>query len=564
MMGSRFYAVVAILLGAMGWMAVTSVRDESQTWDEAIHLSAGYSYWKTGDYRLNPEHPPLGKLWNAIPLLFGDVPLPLGHPSWQKNQEFEFGLQFLYNGPYPAGDLLFQARMMTVAIMLLFGLSLAIWVRAKFSAEVAIAVLVFYCFDPTIIAHGRYVTSDLLIAFTSFLAAISWLWWLERGRWWRLGIAGVALGLAMAGKYSWPFLLPVFILIALLQRIPLKRIAEGLIVVVMFGAVVVAITYAPLSSKLIPATQRYRKAHPQTILLSKAIEGTYESKTTLGRIAMAVAPRLGIQDHPYLLGILKHASHSRMGHHAYLFGQVSESGWWYYFPAALAVKMPVGQILALILAIVIWVRHRIFSPAGFQLAALFTVLYLSIAMFAGINIGVRHLLPILPFLFVVMAVTLAGRSWRVALAVCLLLSAAETIWRHPYHLSFINLLAGGPDQGYKYLADSNIDWGQDFRRLRTWKDTNLGDDHLCVASFGGGSMEYFGLSGSPVPHSDDLPGRQDVDCMAAVSVTLLAGDYVGRDTYAWLRELTPVARIGHSIHIYDLRARNRRARIPKE
>lgn len=563
MTGSRFYTVVALLLGAMGWMAVSSVRDESQTWDEAIHLSAGYSYWKTGDYRLNPEHPPLGKLWNSIPLLFGDVPLPLGHPSWQKNQEFEFGLQFLYNGPYPAGDLLFQARMMTIVTMLLFGLSLAIWVRAKFSTEVAIAVLVLYCFDPTIIAHGRYVTSDLLIAFTSFLAAISWLWWLERGRWWRLGIAGVALGLAMASKFSWPFLLPVFVLIAFLQRITLKRLAAGLIVVVTLGAVMVAITYAPLASKLIPATQRYRKAHPQTILLSKAIDGTYESKTTLGSIAIAIAPRLGIQDHPYLIGILKHASHSRMGHHAYLFGQVSESGWWYYFPAALAVKAPVGQILAFILAIILLVRKRKFSPAGFQLAVAFLVIYLAIAMFASINIGVRHLLPMLPFLFVAIAILLADH-WPVALAVCLVLSATETVWRHPYHLSFNNLLVGGPDQGYKYLADSNIDWGQDFKRLRTWKDANLGTDNLCVAYFGGASVEYFGLSGFPVPHSNDLPGRQDVDCMAAVSVTLLAGDYVGRDTYAWLRELTPVARIGHSIHIYDLRARKRKARNPKE
>ena len=127
------------------------------------------------------------------------------------------------------------------------------------------------------------------------------------------------------------------------------------------------------------------------------------------------------------------------------------------------------------------------------------------------------------------------------------------------HLPFINFLAGGPDEGYKYLADSNIDWGQDFKRLRTWKDANLGDDHLCVAYFGGASMEYFGLSGSPVPHSDDLRGRNEADCMAAVSVTLLVGDYVGRDTYGWLRERTPVARIGHSIHIYDLRARNRKA-----
>ena len=556
MTNRRFFVIVAVLLGAMAWMMVVSVEAESQTWDEAMHLAAGYSYWKTGDYRLNPEHPPLGKLLNAIPLLFLDVPLPVQHPSWIDNDEFRFGQQFLYNGPYSAGDLLFRARMVTVAITLLLGLCLALWTRSYFSSEIALAALGFYCFDPTVIAHGRYITSDLLIAFTSFLAAIAWLWWIEKPGAKRLLVVGIALGLAMASKYSWPFLLPVFVLIGLLRKVPVKRLVLSMVVQLLVGGMVVALVYAPQISKLIPATQGYRKAHPDTVLLSKALEGTYESKTMLGRAATAVSGRLGIQAHPYLLGIVKHAGHVQLGHPAYLLGKVSDFGWWYYFPVAFFVKEPIGLLLAVAFCLAALFGDRVKFAAALQLPGMVMVIYWAMAMAANINIGYRHLLPVLPFLFVIVAVLLHGR-WPSILAACLLLQAGETVWRHPYPLAFFNVLAGGPEKGGNYLADSNIDWGQDLKRLRAWKETYAAKDNLCIAYFGGAPLEYFGMTGRAVPHSDDVAGRDTMDCFAAVSVTLLVGAYEGREAYAWLRGREPLVRIGYSIYVYDLRGLKR-------
>ena len=548
-----FSVMVAVLLGAMAWMMVFSIEAESQTWDEAMHLAAGYSYWKTGDYRLNPEHPPLGKLLNAIPLLFLDVPLPVQHPAWIDNDEFRFGQQFLYKSTYSAGDLLFRARMVTVAITLLFGLCLALWTRSKFSSEIAIAALGFYCFDPTVIAHGRYITSDLLIAFTSFLAAIAWLWWTERPGTHRLMIAGIALGLAMASKYSWPFLLPVFVCVGLWRKVPVKRLVLSMVVQLLVGAMVVALVYAPQAAKLIPATQGYRKAHPDTVLLSKALEGTYESKTMLGRAATAVSGRLGIQAHPYLLGIVKHAGHAQLGHSAYLLGKVSDFGWWYYFPVAFVVKEPVGLLLAVAFCVAALFGDRVKFEPALQLAAVVMVIYWGLAMTANINIGYRHLLPVLPFLYVAVATLLHGR-WPSILVACLLLQAGETVWRHPYHLAFFNVLVGGPEKGGNYLADSNIDWGQDLKRLRVWKETYAAKDKLCIAYFGGAPLEYFGMTGRAVPHSDDAA---TVDCFAAVSVTLLVGAYEGREAYAWLRGREPLVRIGYSIYVYDLRGLKR-------
>ncbi len=551
MSNAKFFAIAGLLLSVMAWMLVSSVREESQTWDEAIHLAAGYSYWKTGDYRMNPEHPPLGKLLNAIPLLWINPPLPLTHPSWLQKDEFKFGLQFLYYGPDSPRDLLFRARLVTVALTLLFGLCLALWSRCYFSDWVTIAVLALFCFDPTVIAHGRYVTTDLAMAFASFLAAAAWLSWLEKGGKWRLLAAGLTLGLAMASKYSWPFLLVVFLLLALAIRAPWKRTVLGLPAALALGAIVVAATYAPVAGKLMPATQSYRRAHPEAILLSKAIEGGFEAATPLGQLATWASARLGIQDHPYLLGILKHAVHARLGHSAYLLGQVSDFGWWYYFPVALAVKEPVGLLLGVALGVVAGLSMwRV--PAALKLAGLVVVVYLTIAMLTSINIGIRHLLPLLPFLYVVVAVVLFDR-WPRLLLFCILLMATETIWRHPHHLPFFNFLAGGPGNGSRFLADSNLDWGQDFKRLRDWRDANLGNDHLCLAYFGGASMEYYGMAGSPVPHTDDAEGRKSVDCIAAVSATLLVGAYDTPKAYQWLRETKPWGRVGYTYYLFDLR-----------
>ena len=117
---------------------MVSVRDESQTWDEGIHIGAGYSYWKTGDYRLNREHPPLGKLIASLPLLWLDLHLPTDHPSWQTADEVEFGKQLLYKNTVLADTMLFRCRLMMIGLTLLFGACIAFWTRSYFGVPVAV------------------------------------------------------------------------------------------------------------------------------------------------------------------------------------------------------------------------------------------------------------------------------------------------------------------------------------------------------------------------------------------------------------------------------------------
>src|SRR5579872_6984959 len=107
MMDRFFLPAAALLLAAMACAQVASICLESQTFDEGTHLAAGLSYWKTGDYRMNPEHPPLAKLLCAVPLLFMDVTLPFQFPAWQERNEVDFGAYFLYTNRLPADAILF-------------------------------------------------------------------------------------------------------------------------------------------------------------------------------------------------------------------------------------------------------------------------------------------------------------------------------------------------------------------------------------------------------------------------------------------------------------------------
>src|SRR5713226_9420209 len=169
-----FWPVALLLLGIMGVTQVLSVREEAQTFDEGFDLAAGYSYWKTGEFRINTEHPPAGKWIDAAPLLFFKPKLPIEHPSWKQRDNAAFGREFLYHNTVPADTMLFAGRMMSVAATLSFGLVLALWTKREFGALAAALALLFFSFDPNVIAHGRYITSDIFVTVFSFLSCISW------------------------------------------------------------------------------------------------------------------------------------------------------------------------------------------------------------------------------------------------------------------------------------------------------------------------------------------------------------------------------------------------------
>ncbi len=555
--GLWFWPAVSILLAFMMFVQVASIRQETQTWDEGFDLAAGYSYWKTGDFRINREHPPLGKFINAIPLLFLNPTLPLDHPSWKKADNADFGSRFLYYNRVPADTLLFWARLMTILVTLGLGLSLAWWARRRFGAGVALFALLLFVLDPNLTAHGRYVTSDMFVTAFSFLACITWGEYLMTNRRRDLALAGITFGLAMVSKFSALFLVPVFGLLYMVRWLhgragfDPKRLLRDAVAVAVLAALVVVVVYAPEAGLLIPG-----KGNPPRPSLYSQVD----QRTLYGKAAGWIGGRLGLRAHSFPVALGMVFAHNDMGHQAYLLGKQSQMGWWYFFPVTFAVKTPTGVLLALALfvALLPWIRPK---PIPFEWYILIVpaVVYFGFSVSSHINIGIRHLLPIYPFLYILIAAGLAGCKWRgrtPALALIGLLVAVESLSIYPHYLAFFNWPSGGPGNGPKYLVDSNIDWGQDVKKLKRYMVANH-IPQVWVCYFGRAELWYYGLDAPSLPPQGKLGDPAKFDGVVAMSVTPLEGVYVPAADYAWLRKLEPTAKIGYSIYVYDLRKNTR-------
>jgi hypothetical protein len=531
---------VAALLGLMAVAQITSILQESQTYDEGMHLAAGLSYLREGDYRLNPEHPPLGKLLSALPLLFTSARLPLEHPSWENRQQFDFAQEFLYKNNLTADRMLLLGRLPTIVLTLLLGVALAWWTRREFGAAPSILAVFLFATDPNLIAHGRYITTDLIAAFGLFLAVITWTRFLYLRTKASLVIAGLALGFALASKFSTSILPPVLLLLYLIRDG--RRVSwKPLVLLGAIAAGVVLLVYWP-------ETRRAREM--------PRLADSVDRNDSVGYVFHRFGKALRIPAHPYLMGVYDVVKHNSEGHESYLLGQRSETGWWYYFPVAFAVKTPTAVLLVSLLALFAVFRR---DKNWFRWVALLLppLIYFGLSMTSGINIGIRHLLPVYPFLFAVSAaaffhVPLRKLTRIVLLSAIILLQVIEVGSIHPHYLAFFNRVSGGPLAGPSYLVDSNIDWGQNLKKLKRYMDEK-GLQDVCLAYFGAGQVAYYGIREKHLPWTGDAQGRSEVDCMGVISVTLIRDVYIPAGSFEWLRQKTPVDHIGYSMWVYDLR-----------
>ena len=514
-----FLPLAALILLAAAALQVHTASLEAQTFDEAVHLTAGYSYWKTGDFRLNQEHPPFAKLLAALPLLTMGLRFDTTSKNWTLPDQSEMGREFLYTNTRPADEILAAARSVTIGFSLVLGLALALWVRSRFGELAALAALALYAFDPNFIAHGRYVTTDVPEACLTFLAVIAWLAWLEHGRKRDLIFASLALGLSMATKFSAPFVLPIHFALALVQVV--RGRMRWFTALGSFAAVIVSAA---------------------AICLLCYGSATFQ----VDRLA----------DHRYFSGLNELAQHNDDGHPSFLLGKVNRKGDARYFPVAFAVKSTEAALIGLLLALALlprlWRRH---GPLVCLALLAYPVFYFALSMAGNINIGVRHLLPIYPFLFALIAAALAAipkpaASASTAAMAIGLIAANSTIY--PDYLAYFNQFAGGPAGGTRYLLDSNVDWGQDVKKLKLYMDEH-NIPLVQFAYFGMADLEYYGVRNGGLPGADEPRNIDTLDNWVAVSVTNLYDVYFDRPTFSWLQRFRPAARIGWSIYVYDLR-----------
>jgi 4-amino-4-deoxy-L-arabinose transferase-like glycosyltransferase len=481
-----------------------------------------------------------------------------------------FAEDFLYRNRVPADTMLFASRSVMICLTLLFGLALVLWTRAQFGAPAALFALFLFVTDPNLTAHGRLVTMDLALAFFIFLAIIAWTRYLVRKRIADLAWSGVTLAMALLTKHSALLLVPLFVVLYLVRawqekgsatdgtpRLSFERFFFSTVALaVMCGALIVAVYGFHLPNREpVPAP-----AFPPYRLAAAVMNPTAPS----GRFLLLAARTFHLPDHPYLAGLYMLSNKSGLGHPAYLLGQRSEHGWWYYFPFAMAVKTPSAVVLLAIAALAAAIpRFRTVNlatlrglPLSWIAAGSVIVVFLGAGITSSVQIGLRYILPVYPFLLALLAGAVfrfwaprVPRALPYVLGAVLLVQVAEAAAIYPYHLSFFNALSGGPARGANYLLDSNLDWGQDLKRLKEYVDRNR-IDSLCIGYFGTAQVAYYGFLAPPLVAGKD---EHTYSCRyAAISLTHLYEVYLPPGSFAWLRGKKPVDRIGYSIYLYDL------------
>jgi hypothetical protein len=577
-MKSKLTNIIAIcLLTFVFFLAVFSMKNDSATMDEVAHLPAGYSYLTQRDMRLNPEHPPLIKDLSALPLLFiKEINFPLDIQAWQEdiNGQWTFGEHFLYQSQNPADKMLFWARVPMVLLLILFGFYIFKWARELYGDRAALIALFLFSFSPTFLSHGRLVTTDVGAAFGMFMATFYFLRALKEPNKKNIVLAAFSFAIAQLCKFTALLLVPFFVLLAFVWYLVNLKDLQKVIKVVLLTFIIGFLVILPVYQYHILNYPPERQARDIQFLLSS--HPLQFLGPLLARMAKIPILRAYAQ---YFLGAFLVFQRGIGGHTTYFLGEVSASGWKNYFPIVYLIKEPLAFHLLTLIAILyaVWSIKKPFWQDTFErgrnwiknyfpeFAMLcFIGIYWAISLISNLNIGVRHLLPVFPFTFLLVGGVTT--SWLkkprlklkyLILGVLLLWQAVSVITLYPHFLAYFNEIVGGPDQGYIYTVNSNLDWGQDLKRLKRWAEENK-IDKIYVDYFGGGDAKYY-LKEKYAPWWGEKPEADfPKGNYLAVSATFLQGGrgkpVPGFDQshsyYNWLNKYTPITKIGYSIFIY--------------
>lgn len=560
-------------------ITVLSIKDDSLTMDELAHLPAGYSYLTQKDMRLNPEHPPLVKDLAALPLLFiKDIEFPSDIPAWQEdiNGQWDFGRYFLYQTGNPIEKMIFLGRILMILVLILLGFFIFKWTKELFGNGTALLALFLFSFSPTFLAHGRLVTTDVGATAGVFIATYYFIKTLKFPFAKNIIIAGIAFGIAQLLKFSAIILVPLFGLLGLVWwLIKLGTFRQT----IKIGFLIFVVGFLLIW----PIYQFHIWNYPpekQTIDAQVYLRDTVE---------LVKKPILWATDKPiirayahYFTGLAMVFHRVAYGNTTYFLGEVSNFGWSYYFPIVYLIKEPITfhalTLIAIFYALVLLFKNKFWKDAKNKTTNLikthfpefamlaFIVIYWTVSIKGSLNIGVRHLLPVFPFTIILagaMTVKLLKEPYLkikyIILIVLIFWQAFSVVSVYPHFLAYFDELVGGSANGYKYVVDSNLDWGQDLKRLKKWVEENK-IDKIYVDYFGGGDAKYY-LKEKYVPwwgtrNPQELPEGSYL----AVSATLLQG---GRGKkipglegpegyYLWLNKYQPVAKIGYSIFVYRI------------
>ena len=553
------------MLGAMGANLISNAAFRSLTNDEFVHIPSGHRYLVERDFSLNPEHPPLAKLLASLPLLLVDVQSVASVE--RKNDDFagftvHYSSQFWELNINRWWQIVFWSRVPMVMLTLALGVLIFVYGKTFLGMRAALFSVALFTLEPTMLAHGWIVHTDMPAAF-AFL-----LFFLMLGRYWlsptfsRAMWLGIATGVALLMKFSLVILAPIFfgalIYRALrsgsLQSSRPRQIAQSILPAICVGLIVHA-AYFFQRPQLTPQDAGW-------VLATAGNLATGEWSLNMFNWVSKILPTY------YVFGIYAVYTHNHEGHPGSLLGAYGSSGWWHYFPVAFVLKTSLPFVL-LTLAAVRWAfwttlikREKVLIPI-----LMFGALYTGMAMTSRINIGVRHLTPVFPFLFLLGGAFLdhlleAGRSAGKKILVATLLASMlfVAVRAYPDYLSFMNLLKL-EKPAWQLLSDSNVEWGQDTGALARYLQEK--GETTVAAALAAGWLTPHGIRvvDYPPPDLQSSPTRY-----VAIGAASLNGSTVSADLkqasgapltteqrvnyFAKYRSLAPEKVFGNSIYLY--------------
>ena len=613
--------ITCVLTLFFGVSALNAYRD-SATFDEVAHIPASYSYVTQHDTRLNPEHPPLIKDMAGFPLLFLDLKFDTTQAFWTgklprawDEGQWEAGKHLLYEAGNDPDAIIFWARLPIVILSVIFGLFLFKWGKEIAGTTAGLFALILFVSDPNILGHNHYVTTDLGIAAFLTFSFYFFLKFIKQPSWKNVFWGGFFLGLLLVTKFSSIVALPVYGLTLFVYALAKNHrdkknnwktrlssltayMAKGIIAFVI-AFFVIWIVYK-INDFAMP-----KETFDQTIDFFFSLEDT-NAKASITNKALHFMNQSSIT-RPwanYLFGPAWMFKRVSGGNSAYFLGQVG-NGFTNYFPIVFLIKETIPFLLLAFLASAYtliqsvqtiiatklqWKKMRsalgnfLRQSVSYYTLFIFIILYAYLSISGGLNIGFRHLFPILPFAYILITKKIfefskkAGypKNHHISLPVLMLVLwiILIPVVNYPGYVSYFNESIGGSQNGYKYVTDSNTDWGQDLKRLALWIDeynkkctrtsspcavTHKGIaptfdpiDKIRVDYFGGGNPQHV-LGEKYIGWWDSM--RPVQSGWYAISVNSLQGSIYDTkksldENYSWTREYAPIAMVGNSIMIF--------------
>jgi len=567
-----FFALV------FGSLSATSMVQKSATFDEPNKLVSGYANLRWRDYRLVPDHPPLARMINALPLLALNIPdLRSEGRRWHDSLTSATAQRLFTQATLHRGDadrILLWGRIPVVGLAVLLGCFVFLWAKQLYGTTPAIVALFLYGLDPNILAHAQLSTSDMSLTLFTFLSLYSSYQVCKRFTLPSALACGLFIGCAVLSKHT-GWLVPITVLflggamvfsrthwpVGILGISPLETkkrkiflflgfiFVTALMIYLMIWAFY-GFRYRAVSDTLQPALNL---ASPD-VVLSFAV-------TSLNWLK-----EVKLFPEAYLEGMLLSLSRIQSGHHFFLLGNHSTEGWWHYFLVAFLVKTPLATLLLFGIACGLAITRR----APLQNREFFLLVpvgvYFLASTLSNYNLGLRYILPIYPFVFVFISrlvptyegIQQKGKHLAGLLIALWYLLSSQMIY--PHYLAYFNELIGGPENGYKILVDSNLDWGQDLKGLKKWMVKNR-VDLIGLSYFGTADPRYYRIPFVNLPSIPFYyPGHEEKDIgrkptYFAISATNLQGvflDEADRKILSSFKGREPIAKIGYSIFIYKL------------